>query len=169
MDCSKTLMIVRILELMRMSNIVELPAAAAMFWLSRDRVVQAVAVSHWEEASCLRFELMSSELSPTQYISGITIGSLDDLQYGVDYGQAENLPLDGSCCRRRLGDPEPPRRKLLSDAATATAVAFGQQLLASQPEFNPRGSSFTFSGIVNVLMLEDGEVFDVMVTADGAI
>lgn len=127
------------------------------------------ACSHWAENSCLRFELMSSGLSANSQLSAITVGSLEDIGYGVDYGQADNLQLSGSCCRRRLGEPEPPRRKLLSDEATAKAVAFGQELLASQPEFNPKGSSFTFSGIVNVLMLEDGEVFDVMVTAAGAV
>lgn len=128
---------------------------------------QGRGCSHWEEGSCLGNEIMSSFYQPNSRLSRITVGSLQDIGYGVDYNRADNYQPAGNCCRRRgLGER---RRKLLSDEATATAVAFGQELLASRPPVDTRDSDFSSANLVDVLMLEDGQIFSVMVTLDGAV
>lgn len=65
------------------------------------------ACSHWEEGSCITNELMTSRLSLDSVISTITIGSLEDIGYTVDFEQGESLVLEGDCCLRRGLDERP--------------------------------------------------------------
>jgi hypothetical protein len=133
--------------------------------------------SHWQESSCLGNELMSSALSANSRLTSITIGSLEDIGYAVDYSrnQDTNLSTNG-CCRRRglTAQSVPPplrRRQLLSDAGVAAAVAFGQQILTEQSErASSRGAGTDhLFGAVSVLMLENDEIFEVLVNRDGVV
>jgi Leishmanolysin len=135
--------------------------------------------SHWMENSCLGNELMSSALSSNSRLTSITIGSLQDMGYPVDYNQNQDTSLSkNGCCRRRLGlgrketsPPPPPRRKLLSDELVNTAVAYGQTILATRDDqAKARGvGDDQLYDIVSVLMLENNEIYEVLVNRDGAV
>jgi Leishmanolysin len=70
---------------------------------------QGTACSHWDE-DCMGRELMTGFANPgaTNPLSRITIGSLDDMGYDVDYTRADpygaaNLNSACRCGRRGLG------------------------------------------------------------------
>jgi hypothetical protein len=98
---------------------------------------------HWDE-DCLLNELMTPFVNPTFSLSRLTVASLEDLGYTVNYAAADAFPATSvaqNCrCNRRLGEPNesPPRtsRKLLvktdaQKAAEAKAILFGANLLKS--------------------------------------
>jgi hypothetical protein len=71
-------------------------------------------------------------------LSRITVGSLEDLGYTVNYGGADyfsSSQVSSSCrCNRRLGEKweEAPERRMtaLQQAAKDNASAFGKQILS---------------------------------------
>jgi hypothetical protein len=98
--------------------------------------------------------------------------------YPVDYKQNQDTTLSrNGCCRRRrrLGlqetPPPPPRRKMLSDELVNTAVAYGQTILATRDDqAKARGvGSDQLYDIVSVLMLQNNEIYEVLVNSDGAV
>jgi Leishmanolysin len=148
---------------------------------------------HWDE-DCMGSELMTGFLdSGRNPISRITIATLDDLGYAVDYTKADSYTindLNSNCqCRRRrtlldmyhgethqlgLRLPGAQRRKL-SDEAYNTAVVYGKSILAE----NAIGSLFKKGGamdvnsevnyvadqVVAVFVKENDAFFDVVVRA----
>jgi hypothetical protein len=132
-------------------------------------------------------------------LSRITIATAEDLGYTVNYAPAESFTrndLNSTCiCNRRsmtevkedsassnpdirqlgLHDPSTKRRKL-SDKAYATAVAFGQGILATRKTQKPAAAVSGFKDIndaalyvgdtaVVVFVEDNGSVFDVVVRA----
>lgn len=134
---------------------------------------------HWDEV-CLRDEIMTGYLSGvTSPFSAITIGTMQDLGYQVDYSQAESVTLDPSCdCNRRLlrGEKEPRRleKKAISPSVYNQGIAYGKMLLArekaNKPPIDPPGLTFVGDQFVTVYVIEDIdgvlEVDEIQVTAD---
>ena len=145
--------------------------------------------SHWSEA-CLQTELMTGfvESTPTP-LSRITIGTLQDLGYTVDYSKADyfgrsNLGTSTGCiCNRRrslpdmhhgetrqlgLGLPNTVRR-VISNDAHRLAVDYGKSILAERalPPNVPRDDgAITYVGdqVVSVVVADGSNVFSVVVT-----
>lgn len=111
--------------------------------------------------------------------SKLTVAALEDLGYGVDY-TSDTIDLGYSrCCtssRRNIrglqGDSNRPKHKRpLSAKGREKAVAHGRALLASRalPEGVPRevdGIKYIGDQYVNVIIFEDGLIYDVDVTSD---
>ena len=137
--------------------------------------------SHWSE-TCLKNELMTGFIGPRNPLSRITIGTLEDLGYTVDYTVADSfgradLGPGCACTRRRslvdaylgvtrqlgLGSPaNKPRR--LSDASYQIAVDYGRAILAerAQPSF------FQGLPIVNDDVVYVGDQIISVIVQDGA-
>ena len=121
-------------------------------------------------------------------LSRISIGSLADMGYQVDYSQADpiNPNFFGSQCRcnRRLEEGDFPfgsatnmtsgeaaPRRELSEAGRAEAEAFGLSVLAENQEkieqvqgLFPEESFLDIGGhVISVLYEEDGVAYDVVV------
>jgi len=115
-------------------------------------------------------------------ISSVTIASIEDIGYEVDYTAAE--PYDGTdttCCNpsSRLLRSEHSSRKSLSNAGRAAAVAYGRQILSTNQialssdddsnqivALSSDDDSVMFLGdkVTVVLFEENGVVYDVVVT-----
>jgi Leishmanolysin len=136
------------------------------------------ACSHWDE-ECLVDELMTGVLvrGSSPMLSRITIGSLQDLGFQVDYSKADsytkaNLGLGCTCARRRSltemshgetlhlsglrhgtsGNNGKVKRKI-SASAHQSAMEFGQALLAERAavhDANRRTQEETASGAIYV-------------------
>lgn len=139
------------------------------------------AGGHWDEL-CVRNELMTGFSTGSLPLSRITIASLEDMGYQVNYGAAQAFGLNqlGSCgsyCpaagRRHLrsqveavGD----HRRQLSPAGEAMALEFAQVDLAikhaERPADLPPNVEFIGDQLLVVLFEEDGHTFHVTVTAD---
>jgi Leishmanolysin len=149
------------------------------------------ACKHWDE-ECLVDELMTGILvaGSKPLLSRITIGSLADLGYQVDYSKADTYTKanlgPGCTCRRRterslaemdhgdtlqLGSQSQlgvqPRR--LSDKLRQTAIEYGQAVLASRALNANRklthadGAVYVGDQIVSVLVREGDNVHGVIV------
>jgi Leishmanolysin len=148
---------------------------------------------HWDE-ECLRSELMTGVLTGVLHpLSRITIATLQDLGYTVDYSSAETYTrgdvLSSCLCNRRslmdsssngdahqlgrsLGSTE---RRSLSDKGLQQAVNYGQAILQErkrtasvtvEDDPNPIGGDILFVGdkLLMVFVEEAGAFFDVVVT-----
>jgi hypothetical protein len=120
---------------------------------------------------------INSGLNP---LSRISIASLEDLGYTVDYSSAESYTRNDvlsscKCGRRLLMDNHPTKRRSLSTEAYAMAVEYGRSILRTR---KPPASSLTFGDAFKALSddvvyvgdkavmvyIEDGGVlFDVLV------
>jgi len=146
---------------------------------------------HWDEA-CFGTELMTGSISlfsaSTQPLSRMTIATLEDIGYTVDYSTAEPYSaadMAGFCTcspfdSRRLGAPKGDagrggrnsgsRRKLTEENLNA-AIAYGQSILAAEPQTQivAPGSSEEISEVYKVVVFyeQDGFLHDVHVTSDG--
>jgi len=128
---------------------------------------------HWDE-QCLRNEFMTPALSRTNPISRLTIGTVEDLGYEVDYDAAD--PYDGTdttCCFTSSVVPDPVTHPKLSDDGRAAAVAYGLQLLRDNQlpddivvDVESSGVEYVGDRQVVVLYEEDGHIFDVPVTSE---
>jgi hypothetical protein len=142
--------------------------------------------SHWSEA-CMKDELMTPNLTGNTPLSRITVGSLEDAGYTVDYTKADpfgrgDLGNATDCiCNRQslldvhrnethplgLGHPNTVRR-VQSNAALQFANDFGQKILQDKalPPNAPRDDSQTkFVGdlAVSVVVWTGEEVTSVVV------
>jgi hypothetical protein len=145
----------------------------------------------------MRDELMTGFLTTGTkgIMSRITIGTLEDLGYTVDYSRAEpysRANLGSGCtCRRTLldmfngetvalglrsGSPASPRRRL-SDEAHAMAMETGRSILRQRAQSflksksskaSAQPSNYTYVGdkVVSVLVQDEGEVYGVVVRMD---
>jgi Leishmanolysin len=155
--------------------------------------------AHWDE-QCMQTEVMTGSIGAgISPLSRITIATAEDLGYTVSYDPAESFTRNdlgsGCTCNRRsvteleenpisshpnvrqlgLSDPSTKRRKL-SDAAYATAVSFGQEILAERkaqqpdvPILGPVDSNdaviYIGDSAVVVYVVDNDSVFDVVVRA----
>jgi hypothetical protein len=151
--------------------------------------------SHWDE-ECMGTELMTGFANATNRLSRITIASLEDLGYDVNYTNADSYTADNlnpNCrCRRRrnLNDmihgetyqfdyqiPSEQRRQL-SDDAHDMATSYGKKILSDR---QTSGSLFVNNSfligtnpdiqyvgdkVIVVFVIEDDNIFDVTVQAD---
>jgi Leishmanolysin len=126
---------------------------------------RGTACGHWDE-DCMRNELMTGFLTTgtKAILSRITIGTLEDMGYTVDYSRAEpytraNLGSGCTCRRRTLMDmfngetvalgtlrsgktsPVFPRRRHLSDEAHAMAMETGRSILRQRAQSFLKGKS----------------------------
>jgi hypothetical protein len=148
------------------------------------------ACNHWSEA-CLGQELMTPVSGGLNQLSRITVGSLQDMGYQVDYSKADSftradLAPSCTCSARGLrGQEQPPLgemdratsqgfstsrpRRQLSEAAKATAIGAGLKYLDARTQIAdstllPPGVIYMGDKAVSVLMVEDGEIHGVLVT-----
>jgi hypothetical protein len=150
--------------------------------------------SHWSE-SCLNAELMTPSVEGAgvaEPLSRITIASLADLGYIVDYSTADsfgraNLVPGCACTTSRslagevvhgeshqiigLGSPGTKRRGLISSDGYKFAVEYGQALLAEEAaeavNFEPidnSGVEYVGDKAVSVLIMDRDAIFSVVVT-----
>mmetsp|Transcript_6358 Transcript_6358/g.10053 ORF Transcript_6358/g.10053 Transcript_6358/m.10053 type:complete len:366 (-) Transcript_6358:184-1281(-) len=139
------------------------------------------AGGHWDDA-CMLNEFMTGYLSNTNVISKLTIATLADIGYSVDYTQAE--PYDGysmnnnvsGCCkppgtRKQLRQLQSTNsRKPLSPGGKAEANAYGRKILKERDlppglERETDGALYVGDMFVSVLVEENGEVYEVDVEA----
>ena len=150
--------------------------------------------SHWDE-ECLKSEIMTgfikSGLNP---LSKITIATLDDLGYTVDYSTAESYSrndVNSTCTcngQRLLSDAtkintahqlgtshKSTRRRSLSEDGYQRAVNYGQAILLQRQierksslraDFAGTPDEFLYVGdkVLVVFVEEEGALFDVTVT-----
>ena len=129
------------------------------------------ALGHWDE-ECLGKELMTGFVAPDPSFSRLTIASVEDIGYVVNYNAAN--AFDGrntTCCNARpLSAHNTP---VLSDAGMDDAVAYGQKILSENQlpddvalllEENDSGLSYVGDIMGVVLYIEDGIIFEVFVT-----
>jgi hypothetical protein len=148
--------------------------------------------SHWDEL-CLDKELMTPQfdLGSETPLSRITIGSLADLGYQVDYRMADrfdrgDLNLDCVCPTELFPDRQlaastkslrtkkekGTERRRLSEARRLSAIEHGLSLLKknaarrSRMEL-PRGLEYVGDKVVSVFVREGKTIFHVMVRNDG--
>jgi Leishmanolysin len=150
------------------------------------------ACVHWDE-QCMGNELMTGYLgsNAASPLSRITVGSLQDLGYEVDYSQADTFvraDLNASCIcpGRRLRSPERSladmkhgeaflvgrsrsiHRRRLSTDAEAMAIEAGLEYLTSNAQNTTQteqtvGAKYVADEVVSVLVIERGEIYGVVV------
>ena len=108
-------------------------------------------------------------------LSRITIASLDELGYDVDYDQADAYPaslLDPSCsCNRRLNEGPhfsnigKKRRTEAQEAATLVAIEYGKECLRKKAT---PGGVVMEKGWISVIYLDpvSGDAVSVIITED---
>jgi len=133
---------------------------------------------HWDE-DCLNSELMTgfAESTPPMPLSRLTIASLEDIGYTVDYLAADaydgsNTNSTSGCCHSPFSpvesalmvNPKPP----LSSTGTANAVAYGLDILmqSTLPTsiVGVDGLEYVGDRVIIVLYEENGYIYDVLVT-----
>lgn len=140
-----------------------------------------IAGRHWDE-ECLDRELMSvlNRDGAFQPLSKLTVASLEDLGYEVDYTAADDYDgHDTTCCFPDTNDnlsSSKPSQPTLSESAKAYATAYGQQVLnerkrpAAQVEDIQEESSdigmYVGDKIVTILIQEDGYLYNVHVSSE---
>jgi hypothetical protein len=150
---------------------------------------------HWDEG-CLRNEFMTGMADQhSNPISNLTIASVEDVGYEVDYAAAEEYDTSNAyCCngngggtRVLRGNDHAPRK--LSDEGRTAAIAHGREVLREnelqrRPDtandgpviagaMSPWTEDADFVGtlyvgdrLVVVLFKEEGHVYDIIVTRD---
>jgi hypothetical protein len=142
------------------------------------------ACSHWDN-DCMRDELMTgfSSSGPSP-MSRVTIGSLEDFGYRVNYSAADEYNitnLNPSCVclgndERKLRNYQTEKRRL-SDKGYSIALEYGRSILrdkaaavsASNTMRNHQeGNELVYVGheFVSVLYMENDEIYGVAVTQD---
>jgi hypothetical protein len=140
---------------------------------------------HWDE-ECMGNELMTGFLNSgtgENPLSRITVASLKDLGYVVDYTNVDsytrnNLNANCLCNRRRSltdrihGDTHQlglrirgTQRRLLSDEVYNMAISYGKAILSKNQQF---GSLFTKDGTDSEVLFVGDQVVSVFVEDNGA-
>ena len=139
---------------------------------------------HWDE-ECMQSELMTGFDSGGMELSRVTIGSLEDLGYIVDYSQADNYTsshIAESClCDPSLAshgnlrtEKKPNKKRKLSDKGQKQAVEFGQKHLKDMEKHSKTHDKviqdspvlFVADQVVSVLFVENGLVHAVEVSGE---
>jgi len=119
---------------------------------------------HWDEF-CFQDEVMSTNPAARSVmpISRMTVGTLEDLGYTVNYGAADNFTkLDSRCkCRRggsrQLRSIRPKARRQLSQVGEDIVQEYGRRLLAEAAEHG-NGAHHQHMSVV-ILVEENGELY----------
>lgn len=137
---------------------------------------------HWDEA-CMLGEVMTGKLSNTTAedlkLSRMTIGTLEDIGYEVDYEAADDYTaadMNETCVcngqgRRLVKDKTTQRRRQLSEAGRRQAEAYGQSVLQSRKgkreryQFSMSQARYVGHESIRVFFVEDEEIFAVDVLA----
>jgi Leishmanolysin len=154
---------------------------------------RGTACGHWDE-ECMGSELMTGFLGRSVCpLSRITVGTLQDMGYQVDYSKADPFSrsdLNPNCTcpirhlrqnERSLLDMKPRKgfalanaasgdsRRRLSDTAEAMAIEAGLEYLetnaqsANDNHVDDIGITYVADKIVSVLVVENGEIYGVTV------
>ncbi|KAL3805964.1 hypothetical protein ACHAW5_002500 [Stephanodiscus triporus] len=127
---------------------------------------------HWDEY-CLGDELMTGIASGNFSFSNLTIASLEDLGYKVNYGAAGAFDGNNSRCCKGTAPSLTQNTRTLSDAGRDYAVAYGQEILRENelPDDaalllaqDDTGLTYVGDKIIVVLAIENGIIFEVFVT-----
>lgn len=101
-----------------------------------DNFGPGTALSHWDE-ECMDSELMTgiSEIGlQEEFMSRITVGTLEDIGYEVDYSRADNYTIDlinPFCCNANNNlRRKTQRKKSISSKGLEKARAYGRQKLS---------------------------------------
>jgi Leishmanolysin len=153
---------------------------------------RGTACGHWDEY-CMRNELMTGFLTTgtKAILSRITIGSLEDLGYTVDYSRAEpytraNLGSGCTCRRRTLMDmfngetvalglrsgntsPAVSQHRRLSDEAHDMAMEAGRSILRQRAQAFLKGKSSTASAHLSNYTYVGDKVVSVLVQDKGEV
>lgn len=126
---------------------------------------------HWSE-TCMDNELMTGFIG-TSYtpLSSLTIASLEDLGYVVDYSKADIFTPSSSCCDTGAVIDNPNDREieenfLLSDEGYDAAVAYGLNEIALFRNARFQVDDIKLQPVVDVLFEENNVVFGVIVELD---
>eukprot|EP00934_Nitzschia_sp_Nitz4_P004146 Nitzschia sp. Nitz4//scaffold128_size63911//31137//32989//NITZ4_006220-RA/size63911-processed-gene-0.133-mRNA-1//-1//CDS//3329534835//4136//frame0 len=140
------------------------------------------AGGHFDEA-CFSNELMTGYVDDGMVLSNLTLGSLADLGYTINYDMSEEFDLSGPCCnsRRRLGESDEMRdssmrrkRRRLTAENERKAKEFGYSLLSTL-QSEEGGNEFLqdadieLSQTVSVYVMQDGHVIDLEVRLEDNI
>ena len=133
----------------------------------------------WDE-ECMQDELMTTIISEHHLLSRVTIATLEDIGYQVDYDQADSYSLrdiNPACaCNRRLrqsSDLTRSKRRKLSDEGREGAIRHGRSLIQdnmialalNKDEEHVEGhSDYRAGNTAVVYYLEEGELFSVPVS-----
>ena len=126
--------------------------------------------NHWSE-DCLGNELLTNDIvDSNNQLSTITVASLADMGYQVNYGPAETLTLlnlnpNCWCTRRRLQrriqTDEGSTRPQLSEEGLQNAIRYGQRVLAEDQRV--RSNNGLVNSAISVFYEEGGTIFGVTV------
>jgi hypothetical protein len=78
---------------------------------------------HWDE-ECMRDELMTGFVTGPSILSRITIGSLQDLGYQVDYSKADRYTFS-NLARECICRPPRPRQRTMADMSHGETILLG--------------------------------------------
>lgn len=134
------------------------------------------AGGHWDE-DCLINEFMTGFINaPPNPISTLTIASVEDIGYEVNYATADEYNGgDTTCCASGSPAlaPETTNKPELSDAGRAEAIAYGKQLLSQNQRPPPaegtegghdeNGPVYVGDRFVVILYMERENIYDVFV------
>lgn len=109
-------------------------------------------------------------------LSKLTIGTLADMGYSVDYSQAEPFDLSGPCCSsqrflRGASDRIGSSRRRLTPENEAMAMSYGKAELQKMRELQNElarlpSTTLGIIGSITVYVQQDGHVIDVDVFSD---
>jgi len=126
---------------------------------------------HWDE-QCMDKELMTGyvEGGPPMPISRLTLASVEDMGYKVNYGVADAYNgANTQCCNGLSIQDDTSNGPRLSEEGRAKATAYGEQLLGENAlsvsigEEVPEDLIYVGDKIVSVLYEESGQIFEVIV------
>ena len=131
---------------------------------------------HWDEV-CFENEFMTGFVDdPPNLISNLTIASVEDMGYEVNYGAADQYDasnIDTTCCTTGIPPPSESDTPPLSKAGREAAVAYGQGELAKYQrpqgiQQGPDENGLTYVGDRSIMILyeEGGRIYEVIVTMD---
>lgn len=111
-------------------------------------------------------------------LSYLTVGTLADMGYEVDYSQAKDFSLAGSCCsgrRRGLRGDAPISKKFserqLSPENKEIATAYGKKELEKLNQNKAQlgiDDELAIFDTIKVYMLQEGHVIDIEVSIEDA-
>ena len=129
------------------------------------------AFVHWDE-ECLGDELMTGFSDEDMPFSRLTVASLEDIGYGVNYDAADDFDGSNTACCTGAIRPSSLNAPSLSGDGRDAAVLYGQKILSESQlsddlaqlvEEDDTGLSYVGDRVVVVLYMEDGHIYEVFV------
>jgi hypothetical protein len=128
------------------------------------------AFGHWDE-ECLGNELMTGFSDDDMPFSRLTVASLEDIGYAVNYNAADSFDGNNTACCNGAIPSRLNTLSLSSDGRNA-AVLYGQNILSESQlsddlaqllEEDDTGLTYVGDRVVVVLYIEDGHIYEVFV------